>query len=145
MFKIRLVIVLKDEKNKNMYSEKPKNYKDLCGIITTFRVLEDEVTETLNTDMITTVFDTEDCSEVEIPEKRINFRDISIGKIFTLLKKHFNSGFINTNADIEVSIGTTKVDLVEDFIPREKFRTTSNDHYVPYYRDKINELKAKFI
>lgn len=145
MFKIRLMIVMKDEKNKNMYKEQPKNYKDLCGIIATFRVLEDDVTEPLNADMITHMFNTERCSEVEIPEKRINFKDISVGKIFELLKTHFNSGFINTNADIEVTVGTRQVDLLEDFIPREKFRTTSNDQYVPYYRDKIKELKYKFV
>lgn len=144
MFKLRLVIGLPDEGNKKLNKKEPKNIKTLGGVIAVFQILSSDVSEVVHPDEISSIFKTDEVSEVEIPSLRINFRDIPLSQVFSLLRERFKSSHVNTNADINICIGNMYHDFIDDHIPREKYRTIHDTALVSHYSDKIQELNYKF-
>jgi hypothetical protein len=138
MFALKLVICLgkKGEVRKGKSGGVAREIKvpPIYGFITVNRILDDLTTQVVGTDMV----GANETTEELIPEYTTYFKNISLDKIFTLLRTKFSERPIFTNADIVVTVDYDN-HMFEDIIPRPIYINTNDETIIRVYQDKIME------
>ena len=135
MYRVKLVLGLRDPKAAT--GRKMKSKARIVGAITVNRILDDDTTELITPGGASDL--TQQCNEEIVPDESVWVNDYPFDKIFTELRKKFSGALVNTNADVNVAIGTMDKDVIDETIKREDYLRMKDGDLVVYFKKRIME------
>lgn len=127
----RLAVVIGYKKVDNGYKTN--------GAVTINRMIDPELTDYMGADKLSKAIDTEE-HNTELVENGVwFFKNLTLPQIIKLARDVYNKAPVNTDADLQVSVGDMKNDFINVHFPRHEYLRMHDEQLVRFLYNEINK------